>query len=141
MSASAQTRITDLRIQNAREPLAIEDRHPVFSWKMESGERGAHQTAYRICVVRESDGSTLWDSGKVADWVGGPELKLDASSQVVFGIRTDFRILKGRSSALILGVDDLRLKHSFFNPLGTATARAATIRPSRTWAPAAGNSR
>ena len=28
-AAAAQTRITDLRVQHAREPLAVEDRHPV----------------------------------------------------------------------------------------------------------------
>ncbi|MBO5545232.1 MAG: alpha-L-rhamnosidase, partial [Bacteroidales bacterium] len=67
LSAAARTRITDLRVQHAREPLAIEDRHPVFSWKMESDERGAHQQSYRIRVMRDSDGSTLWDSGDVAD--------------------------------------------------------------------------
>ncbi|MCR4860753.1 MAG: hypothetical protein K5910_08835, partial [Bacteroidales bacterium] len=156
LSAAGQTRITDLRVQNTREPLAIEDRHPVFSWKMESAERGAHQTSYRIRVIRDSDGGTLWDSGEVQDgrsdniryagvalqpemayswelsvrdgtgevhtgrsrfetglmnprisawkgagWVGGPELKLDAASQAVYAIRTDFRIVRGSSAALV----------------------------------------
>ena len=32
---------------------------------MESDKRGQRQTAYRIIVVRESDGSVLWDTGKV----------------------------------------------------------------------------
>ena len=176
LSAAAQTRITDLRVQDTREPLAIEDRHPVFSWKMESSERGACQTAYRIRVVRESDGSTLWDSGEVQDgrsdniryagvalqpemayswevsvrdgagalltarsrfetglmnprisawkgagWIGGPQLKLDAASQAVFGIRTDFRIRSGSSAALVFGADDFRLRHSFFNGYGIAS--------------------
>ncbi len=179
LSAAAQTRITDLRVQNTREPLAIEDRHPVFSWKMESDRRGAHQTAYRIRVVRESDGSTLWDSGEVADgrsdniryagvalqpemaytwevsvkdgtgtvhtgrsrfetglmnprlsawkgagWVGGPELKLDAASQAVFGIRTDFRIVRGGTAVLVFGADDFRLRHPFFNGFGTASPQS-----------------
>ena len=67
LAAPAQTRITDLRVQHADKPLAIEDRHPVFSWKMESNLRGARQTAYRIEVKREGDGSLLWDSGKISD--------------------------------------------------------------------------
>ena len=175
-SAAAQTRITDLRVQHAREPLAIEDRHPVFSWKMESDERGAHQQSYRIRVMRDSDGSTLWDSGEVTDgrsdniryagvalqpdmaytwevavkdgagavhtersrfetglmnprlsawkgagWIGGPALKLDAASQHVYGIRTDFRITKGGSAALVFGADDFRLRHAFFNGYGIAS--------------------
>lgn len=176
LSAAAQTRITDLRVQNQPEPLTIEDRHPSFSWKMVSDERGAHQRSYRICVVRESDGSTLWDSGEVldgrsdniryagvalqpemgyrwevsvrdgagtlhteasrfetglmnprisawkgADWVGGAQLKLDATSQAVFGIRTDFCILQGGTAALVFGADDFRVQHAFFNGFGVAS--------------------
>ena len=67
LAASAQTRITGLRVQHADQPLAVEDRHPVFSWMMESSQKGQCQTAYRITVTRESDGSRLWDSGKVED--------------------------------------------------------------------------
>ena len=67
LAAPAQTRIANLRVQHADQPLAIEDRHPVFSWRMESVQRGARQTAYRIEVKREGDGSLLWDTGKVAD--------------------------------------------------------------------------
>ena len=32
----AGTQITNLRVQDSVEPLAIEDRHPLFSWMMES---------------------------------------------------------------------------------------------------------
>lgn len=174
--ASAGTRITDLRVQHAAEPLAIEDRHPVFSWKMESERRGACQTSYRIRVTRESDGSVVWDSGEVqdgrsdniryagvalqpemsygfevsvrdgdgalhtersrfetglmnprisawkgADWVGGSQLKLDAASQFVFGIATDFRILQGSSAALVFGANDFRLRDRFMNDQGVAS--------------------
>ena len=59
--------ITDLRVQNAKEPLSIEDKHPVFSWKMTSGQRGARQESYRIRVFRDSDGSMVWDSEEVND--------------------------------------------------------------------------
>lgn len=148
--SAANTQITDLRVQNATEPLAIEDKHPVFSWKMQSDERGACQESYRIRVYRDSDSSMVWDSEEVNDgrsdnisyagvalqpdmsysweltvkdnkgdlhtersrfetglmnprisawkgakWIGGPKLKLDATSQSVFGIRSEFRILKG----------------------------------------------
>ena len=179
ISAAAQTRITDLRVQDTHEPLAIEDRHPVFSWKMESDLRGAHQTSYRIRVERESDGSTVWDSGEVQDgrsdniryagvalqpemgyryeisvrngegavhteaarfetglmnprisawkgagWVGGPQLKLDAASQAVYRIRTRFEIRRGTAAALILGADDFRLRHAFFNGYGIASDKS-----------------
>ena len=37
---------------------------PTFSWKMESGRKGAAQSAYRI-VVRDAAGAAVWDSGEV----------------------------------------------------------------------------
>ncbi|MBN2028816.1 family 78 glycoside hydrolase catalytic domain [bacterium] len=57
--------ITDLKVQHTIEPLAIEDEHPVFSWKMVSPAVGQRQSAYQIVVTRESDNSIVWDSGKV----------------------------------------------------------------------------
>lgn len=62
----ADTSILDLKVQDTARPMAIEDQHPTFSWRMESTERGMRQTAYRIIVTRDSDGSKLWDSGKVS---------------------------------------------------------------------------
>ena len=63
--AFAATSVKDLRVQHADRPLSIEDRHPVFSWRMESDVRGQKQTAYQLSVIREVDGSELWDTGKV----------------------------------------------------------------------------
>ena len=65
----ASTTITSLKVQDTVQPLAIEDLHPTFSWIMNSTERGQKQSAYRITVRRDSDGSTLWDTGKVASSV------------------------------------------------------------------------
>ena len=59
------TGVYDLRVQNVVRPNAVEDRHPVFSWKMSSDERGQRQTEYEITVTRDSDGSKVWDSGRV----------------------------------------------------------------------------
>ena len=64
-AAWAGTQITNLRVQDSVEPLAIEDRHPLFSWMMESDVRGQHQQAYNITVCREGDGKVMWTSGKV----------------------------------------------------------------------------
>ena len=173
--AAAQTRITDLRVQNSHEPIAVEDRQPDFGWRMESDRRGAAQTAWRLQVTRESDGSQVWDSGRVEDgrsqgiryggaalqpemgygveltvwdqdcgtheartrfetgllnprqsawkgakWIGSTVLTLDAASQCLFDIRTDFRIEEGSTAALILGADDFRLRHAFQNVFGMA---------------------
>ena len=51
----AQTTLSDLRVQHATEPLAVEDAHPSFSWKMVSSAPGQKQQAYRIRVRRGSD--------------------------------------------------------------------------------------
>lgn len=64
-AALAYTGIKDLRVQHSDSPVSIEDRHPVFSWRMESDVRGQKQSAYRITVFREVDGSEVWDTGKV----------------------------------------------------------------------------
>ena len=65
VAAWAAPTIKDFRVQHADSPIAIEDRHPVFSWKMDSAQRGARQTAYQISVIREVDGSELWNTGRV----------------------------------------------------------------------------
>ncbi len=65
--AASDTVIKDLRVEHGTEPLAIEEAHPAFSWKMESTQKGQKQTAYRIRVRRESDGRLVWDSGDVQD--------------------------------------------------------------------------
>ena len=63
----AQTTLSDLRVQHATEPLAVEDAHPSFSWKMVSSAPGQKQQAYRIRVRRGSDNRLVWDSGEVND--------------------------------------------------------------------------
>lgn len=64
---ASEVSIKDFRVAGSVEPAAVEDARPVFSWKMESTERGQLQSAYRIVVRRAYDGATVWDSGKVAD--------------------------------------------------------------------------
>lgn len=68
-SVSAITSIANLRVQNIKEPLAIEDTHPLFSWQMLSDLTGQEQTAYQITVTRESDHRMVWNSGKVISGV------------------------------------------------------------------------
>lgn len=59
--------IYDLRVNDQRNPIGVDDAKPTFSWKMKSDAIGAAQTAYAITV---SDGTkTLWDTG----WVTGSD--------------------------------------------------------------------
>ena len=64
---AGETVINHLKVQDATEPLAVEDMHPLFSWQMQSDVIGQKQQAYRIVVTRESDNRVVWDSQKVAD--------------------------------------------------------------------------
>src|SRR5574344_131108 len=204
ISDAGKATVTDLKIQNDKAPLAIEDRHPVFSWKMESSDRGACQKAYQITVTREAQplstpvpgrgrsagqfGSAgpsgitdqvMWDSGKVesgestgikyigvalqretgykvhltvwdneggssetesrfetvimkpsqaawngAEFIGTHENTLDAASQAIFDIETNFRIVKGQNASLVLGANDFRLRSSFLNGYGMESVRS-----------------
>ncbi len=57
-------RIRNLRVNALEAPLAVDDRHPVFSWMMESERTGARQIAYEILLT--TGGKKVWNSGKVA---------------------------------------------------------------------------
>lgn len=170
-TVSAQTTsIKNLRVQDTEVPLAIEDAHPLFSWQMSSSAIGQMQTAYQIVVTRESDGSNVWDSGKVAsgvsnnipymgvelqpekeyswdvtvwdannqtytessrfetglmnpdiyawngaEWIGSKELTLDATSDILFDLSTDFQITSGDAASIIFGANDFRLNNQFQN--------------------------
>jgi alpha-L-rhamnosidase len=60
----------DLRCDGLREPLALADASPMFSWELQASSEGLHavsQSAYRIQVA-DSGGqprNILWDSGVV----------------------------------------------------------------------------
>lgn len=50
-----------------------------------------------------------------AQFVGTNDLILDASSAILFEIKTNFQIKKGDKASLILGADDFRYNNSFLN--------------------------
>ena len=72
--------VSNLTCEYRTNPLGIDVLQPRLSWQLESNQRGARQTAYRILAAASeislSEGSVLWDSGKVA---------LDQSVHVVYG--------------------------------------------------------
>ena len=65
------TRPTDLRVDFETEPTNVDPADaPRFSWFVETGRRGAIQTAYRLIVGRDRDvvadgRGDLWDTGRV----------------------------------------------------------------------------
>jgi len=165
------TKIINLRIQSQAEPIAIEDKNPLFSWQMVSSVGGQKQTAYQIILKNEDNGKIVWDTKKIqsdisnniqyagdtleaesgylwnltvwddqnraysqtsrfetgimnpdiaawegARWIGSNELILDAASDILFEINTDFRILEGsRAASVIFGANDFRFNDKFQN--------------------------
>lgn len=62
--------IDGLTCNHVRNPLGVDSPRPKLSWKLRSGARGQHQTAYRIVaassIERIDQGSyDLWDTGRV----------------------------------------------------------------------------
>jgi len=65
-----EVRVTGLAVDGLATPLGLETQRPRLSWRIESGRRGAAQSAYRVRVgTREilvaGGGADLWDSGRV----------------------------------------------------------------------------
>ena len=55
-----------LRVQSLQNPQGIDEKSPLFSWQLRSGERGVVQTAYRLVLSSDAQGENiLWDSGPV----------------------------------------------------------------------------
>ncbi|MBR6769266.1 MAG: family 78 glycoside hydrolase catalytic domain [Clostridia bacterium] len=55
--------VYDMRVEDMRSPVGIDDTTPVFSWKTNSNILGWAQSAYQL-VVKKRD-AVVWDSGKV----------------------------------------------------------------------------
>jgi len=58
--------VTKLRTEFLENPIGIDQKHPRFSWQIESKERGVTQTAYQIDVSK-TDGTEVWSTGKIVD--------------------------------------------------------------------------
>ena len=50
ISAVSPTIIKKLQVEYMTDPIGIDVEQPVFSWQMESQERGQKQTAYQMCI-------------------------------------------------------------------------------------------
>jgi alpha-L-rhamnosidase len=69
-SAAMEPRLSDLRCENLKDPMGLDDTHPTFSWKLSGNGGRWQQGAYRILVAtsrelltgEKADG---WNSGRV----------------------------------------------------------------------------
>jgi alpha-L-rhamnosidase len=69
--ASLITGPVELRVDNLKTPLGIDDPAPRFSWQLQDAARGARQTVYEVFVASRpellSQGKAdAWDSGRIA---------------------------------------------------------------------------
>jgi alpha-L-rhamnosidase len=60
----------ELRVDNLKTPLGIDDQAPLFSWQVQDTARGARQTAYQVQVASSAEllrqgKADVWDSGRV----------------------------------------------------------------------------
>jgi alpha-L-rhamnosidase len=67
---SQTSAVANLCCNDLSNPLGVETTRPLLSWTMQSAERGACQTAYRVLVASSPeklgrDEGDLWDSGKI----------------------------------------------------------------------------
>ena len=63
-------RVADLEVEHLEEPLAIDNRHPRFSWRLYSEKQDVRQLSYQILVASSkeklgADEGDLWNSGTV----------------------------------------------------------------------------
>ena len=59
----AKVEVTNLRVENQKEPLGIDTNEPRFSWQITSDKKDVRQTAYQLIV--SSDQGEVWNTGKV----------------------------------------------------------------------------
>ena len=70
-AVAAELKPVALRCEYRVNPLGIDEPQPRLTWRVESGERGAKQTAYQILVASSAEllaknSGDLWDSGKIS---------------------------------------------------------------------------
>ncbi len=66
----------ELRVDDLKTPLGIDDAAPRFSWQLQDPARGARQTAYELQVASQAEllsenKADVWDSGRIASSESG----------------------------------------------------------------------
>jgi len=70
-AAKASSEPVELRVDNQKTPLGIDDPAPRFSWQLLDPAQGARQTAFQIQVASRAEllrqgNADLWESGRIA---------------------------------------------------------------------------
>ncbi len=85
-----------------------------YSWEVTvwDGAGKTHTESSRFETGLMNPDIYAWDG---AEWIGSKKLSLDATSNLLFNLVTDFQIISGNSASLILGANDFRLNDNFLN--------------------------
>ncbi|MGA2534576.1 MAG: family 78 glycoside hydrolase catalytic domain [Terracidiphilus sp.] len=85
-ASAAKTGPAELRVDDLKTPLGIDDPAPKFSWQLQDATRGAVQTAYQVLVASSAaslsaGNADVWDSGRIESGAslnvhyGGPTIE------------------------------------------------------------------
>ena len=116
--------VDHLRVQSLQNPQGVDVQSPLFSWQLQSWERGVVQTAYRLKFSSDAQGdAVVWDSGFVesASSVGvtAKGLKLQPSTRYFWHVTV--RDNKGNeATSTETAYFDTGLMSSSRNPLSPA---------------------
>lgn len=77
-------RLYDLTVEYKTAPLGMDEKHPRFSWKLQSDRMNTRQSAYQIKVTNGRDG---WDTGRVE---GDQSILVDYTGPA-FSPRTEYQ--------------------------------------------------
>ena len=72
-----------LRTEYLKDPLGIDIQNPLLFWNCEGGSK---QAAYRI--LAQTDGKTVWDSGKVAS----SSMRAEYPEKLVSRLRVEWKV-------------------------------------------------
>src|ERR1039457_5346412 len=80
LRAAAFTGPVELRTDNLKSPLGLDDPAPRLSWQLQDSARGAKQTAYEVLVATKAE---LLRQGKADVWASG-RVESDQALNVVY---------------------------------------------------------
>ena len=87
-----------------------------YTWTVSVTDTGDNTVESEPAYFETGLMSESFDAWDGAEWIGAPELQLDAASCCVFNISAGVQIPEGSTSAsLIFGADDFRLNNRLFN--------------------------
>lgn len=88
-----------------------------YTWKLKVWDKDGKELSEsdRFETGLMSTKESAWNG---AQWIGTTKMSLDAASETMYSIKSDFQIKKGSIASFIIGANDFRLNNSFLNGYG-----------------------